>query len=163
MPQEEQPMNTNISLYGLVPYLHSYILEMCKCNSTRTTDWKSNDLARCKKFMRDFTILKDFYISLPEQDFVHTGSDDLPLPDVPDVPAMTSKGCHILCKMMQALYIEILWSTSTRQDSGIAGPDQIRITNMVKNIEKFIKQFVEATDPMDLPRSTPLLTGKNGE
>lgn len=157
----------NHDVFGLVNRLFRFVDELSKAASSNVPDVLQADQNRFLSYIQAARNFIGWVESAPQLDlpksYLQIYTIDYPQPVVPDLENESVKDLVIMFQMMIR---EISDSQSSRLPSGLNKYDSNRVKGLLDKSELFIKNYIQTTDPIDLPETSPTFAvapaGKQG-
>ena len=155
----------NVDLVGIIERIDEANYEMLLSQSSGLTAFRVADRARIEAYLNRAESLFTWIIGQPEVDSPQTHPILYPISylsnkmDGPDGKAIIhdpeNKGLRDCVRMMRVWMAEMSRSASRRMPNGISKPDQDRFTSHLDKIRKYLTDYIDATQPVDLPETNP--------
>jgi len=165
----------NSDLAGLIEKIDEAIYEGLLSQSSGLTDFREADRARLTSYLDRAERYFQWMVSEPETDSPQTHPMMYPIDylsnrsETPDgktlVQSPENKGLRDCLRLMRVWMAEMAKSASRRAPNGLSEPDQGRFTSHLTKIRSFLTNYIDDTQPVDLPESNPSspLTGQGFE
>jgi hypothetical protein len=165
----------NSDLAGLIEKIDEGIFETLLSQSSGLTAFREADRARIDSYLTRAERYFNWMISEPETDSPQTHPMRYPIqylsnseqgPDgLPVIQSPENKGLRDVVRLMRVWMAEMSKSASRRSPNGLTAPDQARFVSHLAKIRSFLTNYIDDTQPMDLPESNPSspLTGQGFE
>lgn len=162
----------NSDLAGLIEKIDEAIYETLLSQSSGLTDWRQADRTRINSYLTRAERYFNWVISEPETDSPQTHPLSYPIEylsnreETPDgkplIQSPENKGLRDCVRLMRVWMAEMSKSASRRMPNGMAVPDQERFNSHLTKIRSFLANYIDETQPVDLPESNPSspLTGQ---
>lgn len=145
----------NHDVAGLIRRLRRFRYETVKADSSMLADVNKFDLQRAKSYITACRTYLDWIVAQPQLDLPESAPRGFQLPDSKDLPEPENESLYDVVNMYDALEEEIANSQSARMGSGVISHDEGRIRAILDKLDNFILNYVEPTQPLDLPESAP--------
>jgi hypothetical protein len=147
----------NQDVAGLAERTDEVIYELAKSQSSNLTDMRPFDRTRIDEYNAMLNRYAAWLVAAPDVDLPETHprtytmkflTEDLDL----DVE---NKAIRDLLRMYQALITELTNSQSARAANGLTVHDKRRFDLVMEKIAAFLSDYVDETQPIDMPESAP--------
>lgn len=145
----------NHDIMGLVRRINRFIIEIAQSQSAGGSLIREADLTRLKLFQVALKFYKTWVVSQPELDLPETHPEEMAVPDPPDVMPSENESLKDVVIMYTKMRDELLNSQSGQVSTGLSEADARRFDDIIAKLDNFITDYIEETNPMDLPESTP--------
>lgn len=151
----EACMNQDVA--GLVERTDEVIYEIAKSQSANLTDMRPFDRTRIDEYNQMLQRYANWVVDAPDIDLPETHPRDYPIKYISaDVDAdVENKAIRDLIRMYRALITELANSQSARAANGLTVHDKRRFDLVMEKIGKFLADYVDETQPVDMPESAP--------
>lgn len=146
----------NTDIYGIVRRINRFIEELVKSVSSNVSGTNTFDVARAKTYVSAIRSYTDWVVAQPELDLPETAPRPTALPESPVIPKMENDSIVDLATLFELARDEISNSQSSRLGAGLTRHDLTRLISLLDKADAFIVSYIEVTDPLDLPESTPM-------
>lgn len=145
----------NHDIMGLVRRINRFIKELAVSQSAGASALRIADLQRLKDYQASLAFYKTWVVSQPELDLPETHPDDMPVPEAPSEVPAENESLKDVVVMYGKMRDELIASQSGQVSTGLSDPDAVRFDAIHTKLDKFITDYIEKTNPMDMPESTP--------
>lgn len=145
----------NHDIMGLVRRINRFIIEIAQSQSAGGSLIREADLTRLILFQVALKFYKTWVVSQPELDLPETHPEEMTVPDPPDVMPSENESLKDVVIMYTKMRDELLNSQSGQVSTGLSEADARRFDDIIAKLDNFITDYIEETNPMDLPESTP--------
>ena len=145
----------NHDIMGLVRRINRFIIELAESQSAGGSLIRAADLVRLKSFMDSLGFYKAWVIAQPELDLPETHPEEMPIPELPGAVPSENESLRDVVVMYAKMRDELIASQSAQVSTGLSRADAKRFDDIHTKIGQFITEYIEKTNPMDLPESTP--------
>lgn len=151
----------NLDVAGISSRLSRFISEALKCQSANVAHVMEHDLRRLYSFLKGAQVHKDWVVSTPQLDTpeFHPREIQTSCPSLPAIDAVENESIKDWSRLVYALHYEMVHSQSSRMSTGLIAHDAKRFDDIVTKLNKFLKEYVETTLPLDLPETVPMRQG----
>ena len=148
-------MNQDVA--GLAERTDEVIYEIAKSQSANLTDMRPFDRTRITEYNQMLNRYAAWVVDAPDVDLPETHPRAYPVIYISkDVDAdVENKAIRDLVRMYRALITELTNSQSARAANGLTTHDKRRFDLVMTKIEKFLADYVDETQPVDMPESSP--------
>ena len=148
-------MNQDVA--GLVERTDEVIYEIAKSQSANLTDMRPFDRTRINEYNGMLKRYAEWVSDAPDIDLPETHPRNYPIKYISaDVDAdVENKALRDLIRMYRALITELSNSQSARAANGLTTHDKRRFDLVLEKVEKFLVDYVDNTQPIDMPESAP--------
>lgn len=156
--------NQDVLLF--VQGVNRYIEEMTHAQSANVSGLTPADRSRLLSYVGAMRKLRDWVKAQPILDLPETHPRQFDLEPEPLVPELENDAISMVVRMLEAMRTELVNSASARLASTFITHDELRVTALIDKIESFVKTYIDGTEPLDLPESSPqeapALPGRTG-
>jgi len=147
----------NQDVAGLAERVDEVIFEVARSQSANLTDMRPFDRTRIDEYNGMLNRYAAWVTDAPDIDLPETHPRDYPIKYISaDVDAdVENKALRDLIRMYRSLITELTNSQSARAANGLTVHDKRRFDLVMQKIEKFIVDYVDNTQPLDMPESAP--------
>jgi hypothetical protein len=133
------------------------IYEVAKSQSANLTDMRPFDRTRIDEYNAMLNRYAAWVTDAPDIDLPETHPRDYPIKYISvDVDAdVENKALRDLIRMYRSLITELTNSQSARAANGLTVHDKRRFDLVMEKIAKFLNDYVDSTQPLDMPESAP--------
>ena len=149
----------NHDIKGIVARLDRFSQEIRASQSALTSELGSPDRERLDSYLAALKTYKAWVISQPKLDLPESAPQSYIVADSGPVGAEDVENEHLkdIMIMLGLTRIELIKSQSAELGSGLIGFDGNRFDKIIEKVEKFLTDYVDASTPLDLPESSPLV------
>lgn len=160
MPYSVETSN-NQDVAGLAERIDEVIFEIAKSQSANLTDMRSFDRTRIDEYNDMLERYAAWITDAPDVDLPESHPRDYPIKYISaEVDAdVENKAIRDLVRMYRALITEMTVSQSARAASGLTSHDKRRFDLVMEKIRKFLVDYIDETQPVDMPESAPSSPG----
>jgi hypothetical protein len=145
----------NHDIVGLYNRLNRFVTELGKSVSANVSQMNEFDQARLQSYIDNVRKYMTWITSQPQLDLPET----TPRPYVLEAPIsiadVESEEVDDLIRMLSLARDELIGSQSARMGSNMIPFDVNRFMAAIEKTEAFLKNYVQAVTPIDLPESSP--------
>jgi len=149
------PSIYNQDVYGLIRRLRRFRYETVKADSSGLADVNQFDIARAQSYLTAVKTYLDWVVNQPQLDLPETAPRAFELPSREDLPMPENESLVDLMHLYDSLEEELANCQSARHGTGVISHDEQRVRAIVTKMENFIANYVQPTQPLDLPESAP--------
>lgn len=139
----------------MVQQLNRYIEELMRSQSANVSGLTPADRARLMSYLSAMRKLRSWVQSQPILDLPETHPRQHELEPFPVVPDIENDAVAAIIRLLEAARTELVNSASARQASTLLKADEVRLTALVDKVEKFVVDYIDEAEPLDLPESSP--------
>ncbi|MEE4280406.1 MAG: hypothetical protein V2I41_00575 [Pseudomonadales bacterium] len=152
-------MNQDVA--GLAERADEVIYEIAKSQSANLTDMRPFDRTRISEYNLMLNRYAAWVTDAPDIDLPETHPRSYPIKYISsDTDAdVENKAIRDLIRMYRALITEMTNSQSARAANGLTVHDKRRFDLVMEKIGKFLADYVDETQPIDMPESAPSSDG----
>jgi len=156
MPYEVKNV-LNQDVAGLAERVDEVIYEIARSQSGNLTDMRPFDRARIDQYNAMLNRYAAWVSDAPDVDLPETHPRDYPLKYISEsVDAdVENRALRDLIRYYRAIITEMTNSQSARAANGLTTHDKRRFDLVMEKIEKFLVDYVDNTQPLDMPESAP--------
>ena len=147
----------NADVAGLTERADEVIYEIAKSQSANLTDMRPFDRTRITQYNAMLKRYANWVVSAPDVDLPETHPRMYPVKyiskDVSD--DVENKAVRDLVRFYRSLITELTNSQSARLANGLTSHDKRRFDLVMEKIENFLEEYVDETQPLDMPESAP--------
>ena len=154
------PVVRNRNVAGLVRRYDDFIKEIVESDSANQQSTSAADLERWNSYLSAIDRYVAYVVSEPEVDVPESASLDIQVKDSPVIPDMENNSVYDLAWMMYDARHEVV-NNQSRTAYNFTKADTKRVTDITEKCRRFLLDYVEQTQPLDMPESIPefALTG----
>ena len=147
----------NQDVAGLTERVDEVIYEISRSQSSNLTDMRPFDRTRVTEYNAMLNRYAAWITDAPDIDLPETHPRDYPIKYISEgVDAdVENKAMRDLIRMYRAIIIELTSSQSARAANGLTVHDKRRFDLVMEKIGKFLNDYVDNTQPLDMPESAP--------
>ena len=151
----EAVMNQDVA--GLCERTDEMIYEIAKSQSANLTDMRPFDRQRIDEYNLMLVRYANWVTDAPDIDLPETHPREYPIKYISqDIDAdVENKAIRDLIRMYRALITELANSQSARAANGLTVHDKRRFDLVMEKVDKFLHDYVDETQPIDMPESAP--------
>lgn len=147
----------NMDVAGLVERTDEVIFELAHCQSANMTDIKTFDRVRIDEYNAMLNRYADWVTSAPDVDMPETHprlyaikfiSEDINV-------EVENKALRDLIRFYRGIINEMVRGQSSGAANGLTTHDKRRFDLIMEKIQKFLVDYVDNTQPLDMPESSP--------
>ena len=148
---------TNQDVAGLVERTDEVIYEIAKSQSANLTDMRPFDRTRLDEYNQMLNRYAAWVVDAPDIDLPETHPREYPIKYISeDIDAdVENKAIRDLIRMYRALITELAECQSARAANGLSVHDKRRFDLVMEKVAKFLSEYVDETQPIDMPESAP--------
>lgn len=148
-------MNQDVA--GLAERTDEVIYEVALSQSANLTDMRPFDRTRITEYNAMLNRYAAWVTDAPDVDLPETHPRAYPIKYISDgIDAdVENKALRDLIRMYRALITEMTNSQSARAANGLTVHDKRRFDLVMEKIDKFLNDYVDETQPIDMPESAP--------
>jgi len=156
MPYEVKAV-LNQDVAGLVERVDEVIFEVAKSQSANLTDMRPFDRTRIDQYNAMLVRYAAWAFDAPDVDLPETHPREYPIKFISaDVDAdIENKALRDLIRYYRAIITELVSSQSARAGNALTTHDKRRFDLLMEKVSNFLTQYVDATQPIDMPESAP--------
>lgn len=139
----------------VVQQLNRFIEEMMLSQSANVSGMTPHDRERLLNYIKAQRHLRDWVQAQPILDLPETHPRSHQLEPDPIVPDIENDAVAMIIRMLEAARTELVHGASARQASRLSSFDASRWTALIDKLEKFVLDYIDAAEPLDLPESSP--------
>lgn len=147
----------NADVAGLAERTDEVIYEVAKSQSANLTDMRPFDRERIDQYNTMLKRYANWVVAAPDVDLPETHPRSYPIKyiskDLSD--DVENKAVRDLVRYYRSLITEITNSQSARLANGLTKHDKRRFDLIMEKIENFLSEYVDETQPLDMPESAP--------
>lgn len=147
----------NQDVAGLVERVDEVIFEIAKSQSANMTDMRGFDRVRIDEYNQMLSRYAAWISEAPDVDRPETHPRQYAIAYISDGVSIDveNKALRDLMRSYQAIISEMSNSQSAKAGNGLTTHDKRRFDLEMQKIENFLTQYVDATQPLDMPESAP--------
>jgi len=147
----------NQDVAGLTERVDEVIFEVARSQSANLTDMRPFDRTRITEYNAMLNRYAAWVTDAPDIDLPETHPRDYPIKYISDgVEAeVENKALRDLIRMYRAIITELTNSQSARAANGLTVHDKRRFDLVMEKIAKFLSDYLDSTQPLDMPESAP--------
>lgn len=147
----------NQDVAGLTERVDEVIYEIAKSQSANLTDMRAFDRTRIDQYNAMLKRYATWVTGAPDVDLPETHPRDYPIKYISEeVDAdVENKGLRDLIRYYRAIITEVTNSQSARAANGLTVHDKRRFDLVMEKIENFLTEYLDETQPLDMPESAP--------
>jgi hypothetical protein len=156
MPYEVKSV-LNQDVAGLAERIDEVVYEVARSQSANMTDMRPFDRTRIDEYNAMLNRYAAWVTDAPDIDLPETHPREYPIKYISEgVDAdVENKALRDLIRMYRAIITELTNSQSARAANGLTTHDKRRFDLVMEKIEKFMSDYVDNTQPLDMPESAP--------
>lgn len=156
MPYEVKSV-FNQDVAGLTERIDEIIYEIAKSQSAGLTDMRSFDRTRLTQYVELLKRYAAWVTDAPDVDLPETHPRDYPIKYISEAidDEVENKALRDLIRYLRSLITELTNSQSAKQANGLTTHDKRRFDLVVQKVEAFLTDYVDNTQPIDMPESAP--------
>lgn len=147
----------NADVAGLAERTDEVIFEIAKSQSANLTDMRPFDRTRIDEYNSMLKRYAAWVVDAPDVDLPETHPRAYPVKyiskDISD--DVENKSVRDLVRFYRSLITELTNSQSARLANGLTTHDKRRFDLVMEKIENFLQDYVDETQPLDMPESAP--------
>ena len=147
----------NQDVAGLVERVDEVIYEVSRSQSATVTDMRDFDRVRIDEYNAMLKRYATWISEAPNVDRPETHPRQYPIKYISESVNVDveNKSLRDLMRSYQALISEMSNSQSAKMGNGLTTHDKRRFDLEMTKIENFLTQYVDETQPLDMPESAP--------
>ena len=147
----------NQDIAGLVERVDEVIFEIAHSQSANLTDMRPFDRTRIDEYNAMLNRYAAWIANAPMVDRPETHPRQYPIKYISEAVSIDveNKGLRDLMRSYQAIISEMSNSQSAKQGNGLTVHDKRRFDLEMTKIENFLVEYVDQTQPLDMPESAP--------
>jgi len=145
----------NHDVSNLVRRMRRFKEEMVKSVSSGVSELVSHDYVRLNSYLAAIKFFKAWMVSQPVLDLPESSPEEIELGEMPEAQMVDNDDLALIIKLFELVEYELVNSQSARRSTGLVSHDALRFDSYVEKIERFLADFVDNTNPLDLPESAP--------
>jgi hypothetical protein len=145
----------NGDVVGIYNRVIRFSEEMWKCASSSVPYLSTADQARLGKYLDAIDAYNAWVQAQPELDLPETAPKSYVLDTPPATAEVESDDLNDVIRMMTDMKDELINSQSARMPCRLVSFDAVRLTDYVSKIRKFLTDYIQKVQPLDLPESSP--------
>jgi hypothetical protein len=147
----------NQDVAGLAERIDEVVYEVARSQSANMTDMRPFDRTRIDEYNAMLNRYAAWVTDAPDIDLPETHPREYPIKYISEgVDAdVENKALRDLIRMYRAIITELTNSQSARAANGLTTHDKRRFDLVMEKIEKFMSDYVDNTQPLDMPESAP--------
>ena len=151
----ESVLNQDVA--GLVERFDEVIYEVASSQSANLTDMKAFDRTRIDQYNAMLKRYADWAFVAPDVDLPETHPRSYSITYISEAvnTDIENKALRDLIRYYRAGITEMSSSQSARAANGLTTHDKRRFDLIMEKIENFLTQYVDETQPLDMPESAP--------
>jgi hypothetical protein len=156
MPYEVKSV-LNQDVAGLAERVDEVVYEIARSQSANLTDMRPFDRTRITEYNLMLNRYAAWVTDAPDIDLPETHPRDYPIKYISeDVDAdVENKALRDLIRYYRAIITELTNSQSARAANGLTVHDKRRFDLVMEKVDKFLNDYVDNTQPIDMPESAP--------
>jgi len=151
----------NADVAGLSERIDEVVFEVAKSQSANLTDMRGFDRERISQYNAMLRRYKAWVVDAPDVDLPETHPRVYPIKyiskDISD--EVENKAIRDLIRFYRSLITELVNAQSARLANGLTAHDARRFDLVMDKIEAFLDDYVDQTQPLDMPESAPSSDG----
>ena len=156
----------NSDIHGLCRRINRFAEEMKKSVSSGIHFVNEFDVIRMRQYLGALTSYKAWVVGQPQVDSPESHPKIQTVPDFPEYGEIENESVYDACNLMNICWVELVNSQSSRMPNGLISFDAVRFDRIVEKMDKFLTDYIEEVQPVDLPESSPAMAmtgpGKTG-
>lgn len=132
-----------------------FAYEVFKSQSSSLTGIGTFDSTRLNQYLDSLDISLDHFSANPQLDLPETSPFSWTIQPFPAVANVESDEVDHVLRLLRLSREELINSQSARASAGLISFDLTRIKALVTKCRNFLTQYVEKSNPHDLPESSP--------
>jgi hypothetical protein len=147
----------NQDVAGLAERTDEVIYELAKSQSANLTDMRPFDRTRIDEYNAMLIRYAEWLVAAPDVDLPETHPRSYSITFLTEDMSIDveNKALRDLIRMYQAVITELTNSQSARAANGLTTHDKRRFDLLMEKIQKFLTEYVDETQPLDMPESAP--------
>jgi hypothetical protein len=147
----------NQDVAGLAERTDEVIYELVKSQSANLTDMRPFDRTRIDEYNAMLVRYAAWLVDAPDVDLPETHPRSYAITFLTESLELDveNKAIRDLVRMYQAVITELTNSQSARAANGLTTHDKRRFDLLMTKIEQFLTEYVDNTQPLDMPESAP--------
>ena len=145
----------NMDVVGLYERINRFIEEVGKAVSSGVSLTNEFDIARLKTYLDAIDRYHAWVLAQPHLDLPETSPRVYTLKDPPAEVEIENEDMDDILRTFRLARDELINSQSSRLGAGLMKPDSVRLTAITAKARSFLLDYVEPTQPLDLPESSP--------
>lgn len=156
MPYEKKSCE-NMDVAGLVERIDEVIYELAHCQSANMTDIRSFDRVRIDEYNAMLNRYADWITSAPDVDMPETHPRSYTIKYISEAVNIDveNKAIRDLIRFYRGGINETVRSQSSGAANGLTIHDKRRFDLIMEKVERFLTDYVDNTQPIDMPESAP--------
>lgn len=146
----------NMHIRFLCDKLARFAFEVIKSQSSNLNIYREADAARLASYLDAIDTAHGWVISLPEMDLPETTPHEYEVEPFPEKVDADNEAVNMIQDLLEACYIELNKSQSSRMGAGMNTHDSSRLKSTVDHCRKFLNDYILQVQPLDQPESTPM-------
>ena len=155
------PTVYNHDVAGICRRINRFLEELVKSVSSGVQLMNEFDQKRIMSYLQAIATYRDWITAQPQLDLPETHPRTIEIGPDAEVPVVENEATRDLLNLLQLARDELVNSQSARLPSGLVGFDEGRLTAIVNKANNFLVSYVQKTQPVDMPESSPsyIITG----
>ena len=147
----------NQDVAGLTERVDEVIYEVARSQSANLTDMRPFDRTRITEYNGMLNRYAAWVVDAPDIDLPETHPREYPIKYISEGvdSDVENKGLRDLIRMYRAIITELTNSQSARAANGLTTHDKRRFDLVMEKVAKFLSDYVDSTQPLDMPESAP--------
>jgi hypothetical protein len=147
----------NHDIVSLIRRMRRFEIELEKSVSSGISELSKFDLDRLASYIKTIKEFKGYSVAQPELDLPESSPLEIDLGEMNELKDVENDDIAFMLNLFRIFKIELVNSQSARRSAGLISHDSVRVDSYIQKLEDFISKFVEATNPLDLPESSPMV------
>jgi len=147
----------NQDVAGLAERTDEVVFELLHAQSANLTDMRPFDRTRIDEYNGMLNRYAAWLVDAPDVDLPETHPRAYAIKYISEEVSVEveNKAIRDLVRMYQAIITELTNSQSARAANGLTVHDKRRFDLLMQKIQKFLSEYVDETQPLDMPESAP--------
>lgn len=146
----------NHDVAGLCRRVNRFIVELNKSVSSSVHDMNEFDQGRLNDYLAAIRAYRTWVVAQPHLDLPETHPRPIEIGPNPEPPDVENESVRDIVNLMEICRDELVSSQSARNPAGLIVFDDNRAMALVEKCQAFLDNYIKATQPMDLPETSPL-------
>ena len=147
----------NHDILGIVTRLDRFVVELIKSASSGVSAMSTFDQARLEAYLNNINKYLAHVEAQPQLDLPESHPTQYSVPALIPQTLVENPDVADIVRLLNLARVELTDSQSARIASGLIAPDSSRFKAIIGKVEKFLKDFIQAQGPLDLPESSPMI------
>jgi hypothetical protein len=145
----------NGDVFGIYLRMNRFLQELWKCASSSVPYMSTADQTRLAKYLNSIDAYVAWVQAQPELDLPETAPKDYALPSKCAWTNVESDDIDDILRQFDDAITELVNSQSARQPCRLISYDEDRITGYVEKMRRFLLDYIQKVQPLDIPESSP--------